>query len=301
MHVTHDTHVGLTKSGAMTIDTIPPSWVLLFKQAGASEKELQNPELVVELMGIVAEKLTQKANLSNPDLSNLQIDSSPTPPRTPQNDSTPPPTVVEPAPPTPVVEPAPPTPQKDSAPPTPVAEPAPPTPQKDSAPPTPVTEPAPPTPQKDSAPPTPVVEPTPVTPEVGVSPPATPQKEVGKSSDSVNAPPAPAPPSPGPPSAPASAGGNADLLSDIKGGVKLHHTETKKSTKSADPKDSLLAEIKKKPQLRHVDPEEIEKMSTDDRNDLTSVLARAIQSHRQKMNIDPDGNEVENDNDADWD
>merc|ERR1712137_1445624 len=84
MEVTHDTHVGLTASGEMTIDKIPPSWVKLFKEAGASEEELNNPTLVVKLMGIVAEKLNQKAYNTPPTDRKSTEETSGSSPTTPE-------------------------------------------------------------------------------------------------------------------------------------------------------------------------------------------------------------------------
>jgi len=60
-HVSHDTHVGVDQKGVLLIDNIPDVWIHLFKEAGASDKELEDPEMVGTLMTIVAAKMTEKA------------------------------------------------------------------------------------------------------------------------------------------------------------------------------------------------------------------------------------------------
>lgn len=207
----------MTQSGEMTIDNIPPSWVLLFKEAGASDEELKNTQLVIELMGIVADRLQGGANAATSG------------PNTPHRSSSDLGTETE------------------------VKE----------------------KPQEKITTESPKSSPPPLKTE-------------------LESPKVPAPAIPPPPVASQSGGSLSSLDEELKA-VKLHHAEPVKK------ENSFLDEIKQKPQLRHVDPDELDKMSKVDRDDLTSQLARQIEKHRLQMNMDRDGNEVNDNDDGYWD
>eukprot|EP01095_Lingulamoeba_sp_RSL-Kostka_P014893 TRINITY_DN665_c0_g1_i1.p1 TRINITY_DN665_c0_g1~~TRINITY_DN665_c0_g1_i1.p1 ORF type:complete len:436 (-),score=211.28 TRINITY_DN665_c0_g1_i1:59-1366(-) len=53
-NVKQETHVGIT-NGEWDVSKLPPDWVEMFKQAGITKKEAQDPEVAKFLIGIVAE------------------------------------------------------------------------------------------------------------------------------------------------------------------------------------------------------------------------------------------------------
>merc|ERR1712107_262205 len=123
-HVCHDVHVGMDDDGLISIDNIPDSWVRLFKGAGASEEELKDPAMVMKLMTIVAEKLTQKAGLSEPLVPHRPAPPIPVAATTGVPDTAATPAPAEPAPPAPAPPTAPEVTKDASAPPAPPAPPA---------------------------------------------------------------------------------------------------------------------------------------------------------------------------------
>lgn len=197
-HVTHDTHVEVGDDG-LKIDNIPPSWVALFKEAGASDKDLKNSKLVFELMVIVAETLSARADRqSSPNSPQISFDESP-------SNST---------------------------------------------------------------------------EHISTSKPET-SVPVATNKNDAPAPPPLAPPPP-PQVSPSSTGNSSvDLMSGIQG-IKLEHREPVKKVS----RDNLLSEIRQKPSLRHVDEDELDKLSKVERNDLTAVLSKALDKFHVQMNPD---------------
>jgi len=277
-HVCHDVHVGMNDDGLISIDNIPDSWVRLFKEAGASEDELKDPTMVMKLMTIVAEKLTQKAGLS---------EGGPTPPRA--------------APATPETTGVP-----DEA--APVAKSSTSETKKSE------TKAVP----DEAAPATPVTpESTPATPVAPEAPKKAEAEKVEEES-SAPAPPAPPAPPAAPEVTPAQPSNgdllseikqgvdlehaetvkhesndpSDKLLGEIQAGVKLQHVEPTER-KAPGPANPLIGEIQKGVKLRHVDPEDCEKLEPVERDDLTSQLAAAIKSHRANMNMPPADSKAE--------
>merc|ERR1712137_774962 len=235
--VTRTTHVAIGSDGSAQIDNLPPSWVKLFREAGATEKELSDPNTVFLLMETVASQLSKKTK--------------PTSAQPPAATQPPPAIATQSAPPSGVYS-------VDSVPKASgsgsslysfqtASEPT----QSPPAPIAPPPESAPPIPNRPHA-------------QAPVAPVAPPPPAVSVA-----------------PSSPAMGD-----LQDQLANTKLHHAEVQKPSTSSS--SSLLSEIRQGHSLRHVDPNDLEKLSTEDKHDLTSVLARALDQVRGNLRADVD-------------
>jgi len=292
INVTHDTHVGVSKSGSLMVDNLPPSWVSLFKEAGATEKELEDPEIVVMLMGIVAERISSGKQLSSGDLSEtlselsmgsdseLSASESATSltdiSKEAMSESTSSLTDAK----QPISESTSSLASREL-----VSESA--SSLTDAK--QPISESV-----SSLASNEPISEST--SSLADAKQPQSPSISEKSSDDKKgdNIPPPPegmAPPVPQPKET------STDLLSEIKTGTKLKHAKPiKHKPKTSD----FLAEIKKGKNLHHVDKGELEAMNKKDRNDLTSVLSRAIQQHRDNLRVD-ERDDNSDENEAEWD
>jgi len=283
--VKHVTHVTATEGG-IKIDNIPPEWKALFIAAGATDAELNDPTTVLFLMQVVADRLGRKSATFAVPQSVPAVQQTPKPTENVADSnqtygvfnsnlyttSTPATSSLyatnQPASASPLYSfVGNPTGTPDS------------------------TSGASSLYAVSSTPSEPVQTQIPVAePEKSV---VTPPTQVSNPSKPPSGPgiPPPGPPPPGPPPPPIAA-------QPVKP-IKKSSGKPSSAPKREDSYSALLESIRQSKQLRHVDPSEtnLNGLSTADKNDLTNVLARALESVRGNLRADVDDENEE----QDWD